>query len=490
MKKRLIKLTVLLMALLLPILGLVILAEALPNPYEKTYLAALEDKYDTLYATEGKKVILIGGSGLPFGLRTDLLEIELDGAYRVVNYGLYATLGTKLMMDTAKDAIGEGDVIVLCPEISEQTFSLYFNGEATLQATDGISSLLSGVEAANKLSLFYNYYKYAFDKINYALKGEVLDPEGVYRADNLNAYGDIASTRENNLMNNGFDVNAPIYLTDALLNEDFIRYVNDFTAFAEDKGAKVYFAFAPANLAAVRSSQAARAAFEAALSESLDCMLLGSVEDYFFHKGYFYDTNYHLNSAGALAYTHLLATKLTAALRLSPTVSITVPEPPPLASDVTVEVPTDPSTFEDYLGEPNNQYLDYFFYRLEGNTYKIVGVKSEYIDLTEVILPSVYNGKNVTAVAANAFLGCSELKRIHIGTTYKSLEAKAFRGCTSLEGIYLYETDGNRISPPATGLLDGANRAVKLYIPENSNYIAGYTWSNYADSFETFTKVQ
>ena len=133
-------------------------------------------------------------------------------------------------------------------------------------------------------------------------------------------------------------------------------------------------------------------------------------------------------------------------------------------------------------------YADWFLYTEEGNTYKITGVKSEYLTMHEVILPSVYNGKNVTALAENALLGCTDLVTVHIGKTYRSLEKGAFNGCISLEGIYLYETDGNRIAPPLTGLLDGASRSVKIYIPQDANYVAGYTWSRYEDKFETFFK--
>ena len=37
-------------------------------------------------------------------------------------------------------------------------------------------------------------------------------------------------------------------------------------------------------------------------------------------------------------------------------------------------------------------------------------------------------------------------------------------------------------------ILDGASRAAKIYIPTDSNYVAGYTWSRYEDKFVTFSK--
>jgi len=488
MKRKIIKLTALLLLAVLPFAIFALYTERLPDQYSNTYLAEFDNKYDRLYSAEGKKIIFIGGSSLPFGLRSDLVEEELGGEYSVINYGLYATLGTKLMMDTAKGAIGEGDIVILCPELSAQTYSLYFNAEAAMQATDGFSPMLSRVPIDNKLSIFYNYYKFASDKINYARTDSAPDPVGIYRADSFNEYGDLAVERENNVMNNAYDENMLIVTDDALLDSEFIDYVNDYVKFAERKGANVFFNYSPVNASAIRSSKVARAEFEEKLSELLDCELLGTIEDYLIEERYFYDTNFHLNSAGAVYLSRLLSLDLKEKLDMESAVTLEIPEPPALPTDdvVVVEPSEDKIAFEDYEGEPNADYADYFEYELVGSSYKIIGVKTEFLNMEEVILPSVYNGKNVTAIAEKAFNGCTSLKKIHIGETYKSLEIRAFYGCISLEGVYFYELDGNKISPSATGLLDGCNPNAKIFILPEANYSVGYTWSNYADKIETF----
>ena len=487
MKKRIIKLIALIFITLAPFGALVIVTESLDDTFEKTYLGGFDEKYDRLYSAEGKKIVFIGGSSLPFGLRSDLLEAELGEEYTVVNYGLYATLGTKFMMDTAKDSISEGDIIILCPELNSQTYSLYFNPEATLQATDGFSSMQKGISTGNALSLAYHYYKYSFDKIGYTF-GEEPDPIGIYRADSLNSYGEIGVERENNIMNNGYDVNMTVTTDESLLDEEFIDYINGYVRYAQSKGATVYFNYSPTNCLAIRSSKNARAEFEAKLSEALECELLGTIEDYLIDERYFYDTNFHLNSAGAVYFSNMIVLSLKEKLGMDATTSISVPEPPTLEADdvVDVEEGKDKVAFDKYTGEPNIDYVDVFEYKQSGATYRIVGVKEEYKSIKEVILPSVYNGKNVTSVDTDAFFGCAFLERIHIGTTYKSLSEGAFRGCTSLEGVYLYATDGNKIIPPIDTLLVGAPSGIKIYIPEGSNYTTGYTWSNYADRFETF----
>ena len=81
MKKRLLKLAVLLLVLIIPTVIFSLISEALPDPYKDTYLGAFRQKYQTLYETKGKKIVFIGGSGLPFGLRTDLLQKEIGDDY-------------------------------------------------------------------------------------------------------------------------------------------------------------------------------------------------------------------------------------------------------------------------------------------------------------------------------------------------------------------------------------------------------------------------
>ena len=488
--KKLIRLIALMLVVVTPICAFAVYADSLDDPYAKTYLGAFDEKYLRLYNAEGKKIIFIGGSSLPFGLRSDLIENELDGQYEVINFGLYATLGTKFMMDMAKDAISDGDVVILCPELNAQTYSLYFNPEATLQATGGLSTLNFKLPLDDQLALAYNYYDYAIERVKYNVNDNAPDPIGIYRADSLNFWGDVSVERPNNIMNNGYDENMEIYTDESLLDPEFIEYVNDYVAYAEEQGADIYFNYSPVNALAIRSSRNMRAEFEQMLSERIDCELLGSIEDYIIDERYFYDTNFHLNSDGAIYFSNMLTLSLKEKLGLEAVSSIEVPEPPALESDVVVEVPVSDEkvAFDDYLGEPNVDYVDAFEYAQTGTSYKIVGVKDEYLGMTEVILPSVYNGKNVTAVDTNAFYGCAALEYIHVGTTYKSLSEGAFGGCVSLKGVYLYEMDGNRISPSAEKLLDGANEGIKIYIPEGANYTTGYTWVKYIDYFVTFSK--
>ena len=506
MKKKVIKFVCFLLILIIPFAVLFLVTELIENQYRNTFVAELEDKCSRLNNTQGKKIVFVGGSSLPFGLRSDLIEQEIDG-YSVVNFGLYATLGTKVMMDLSKMNIGKGDIVILAPELNEQTYSLYFNPVALEEALDGFSFKYKYLSLKDNLSLFYNYYKFACNKLEYSASKTTPDPIGIYRHDSFNEYGDIAVDREYNIMVNGVDPNMYVYTDERLFDNDFIEYVNDYIKYVNARGASIYFNFSPTNQLALKSSKVARRNFQKDLNEKLNCNILCDIEDCIINEGYFYDTNFHLNSSGAVYFTNIVTNNLKRVLNLNynpgqssgddtnnPGTGIEVPDIPSMPDwGGNIEVPDKPpeikTEFDKYEGEVNIDYVDYFNYRLVGSSYQIIGVKDKYKSyIEEIIVPSAYEGKLVTTLSKNAFYGCTNLKKIHIGKTIRILEEGCFNGCISLQGIYMYELDGNTINVSSTGLLDGCSKNVKINILAGANYSTGYTWEHYRDKFQTFSR--
>ena len=108
----------LLLLYLLP--GMLLAAEkSVPDLYADSYYAQLKLLTDQLYGTQGKKIVLIGGSNIAFGTDVDLLEgllTEKGYVYAVCPYGLYAAVGTGAMLLLAEDALGDGDLVILAME--------------------------------------------------------------------------------------------------------------------------------------------------------------------------------------------------------------------------------------------------------------------------------------------------------------------------------------------------------------------------------------
>jgi hypothetical protein len=83
-------------------------------PAENNYLAATIDKHERLRTTHSPRIILIGGSNLAFGIKSEILERELG--LPLVNMGLVGPLGIPFMLEEVEGEIGPGDVVVLSLE--------------------------------------------------------------------------------------------------------------------------------------------------------------------------------------------------------------------------------------------------------------------------------------------------------------------------------------------------------------------------------------
>lgn len=335
--------------LLLPVMVLLSLAGwsvfLLPPQYQQTFLGALRQKTDLLAVSSTRpRIIMIGGSSVAFGQRSDLLEAELPG-YDVVNFGLYAGLGTDVMLDLALPDIRRGDVVVISPEQNAQTLSGFFGAEAMWQAADGRFDLLFRVRGAHAAQLLAEASTFAVRKYKLWQSGRMPGGDGVYRRGSFNAWGDVASEeREYNTMPGGYDPNMMICFEPAMLQDEFVSRLNAFAEACREMGASVFYRFCPMNALAISAEEAAKqAAYEEKLKSALHFPLLGAAQDSVMDAAWFFDTNFHLNASGAVVNTAIMATQLKKALDLPGQVSIPLPEKP---QNVAVKL-ADDSTSDD-----------------------------------------------------------------------------------------------------------------------------------------------
>ena len=101
--------------LLLGPLVLLVCGFGLPAQYDESFLGELGDKCDLLEQTPAPRIVLVGGSSVAFGVDSKLLEQEFPG-YTAVNFGLYAALGTQVMLELSKGQFQPGDIVIISPE--------------------------------------------------------------------------------------------------------------------------------------------------------------------------------------------------------------------------------------------------------------------------------------------------------------------------------------------------------------------------------------
>ncbi|MBQ8371332.1 MAG: hypothetical protein IJX38_00115 [Clostridia bacterium] len=453
--------------------------------YDNVFVAALGDKYERLAAIEEPKLAVIGGSSVAFGLDSELLARYMKR--EVVNFGLYASIGSKVMLDLSVKEMNRGDIVVFAPEPDSQTMSLFFGADAIWQAIDVNNSLLLAIDEDDFDSLESAFPAFISDK---RALTEKPNPPGIYNRGNFNSYGDINFPRPSNTMLMGYDPNTTFSFDTTVPSEEFIDYFNEYCALMQAKGVTVLFSFCPVNDMALEADvdSAKLAAFRDYLSEKLDCPVISDIEDYIIDYRYFFDTNMHLNDSGVTVRTNALIRDLYVALGMD-TDSLDLTDPP---------IPGDESGDDDLI-HGDDSFADYFTYEdvyLPNGDFlglRIIGVTDAAKTNTEgeITVPYTYDGKQVIELRGDILALIPGVHTLHIGENIVSIADGVFRGCDSLVKVYIdFHPDNCSVSIPdietnPDGFLVGASEELRIYAREEylAEFQNHYTWGHYYSSF-------
>ncbi len=363
--------TAVLLLLVLPVLWIAG-AFVLPAQYDDTFLGELKYKEERLRSTEGKRLVLVGGSALVFGVDSALLS-DAFPEYEIVNMGMYAALGTTVMFDLTARELREGDVVVVVPEQDPQTLSDYFNAEMMWQAVDGAPGLLTKLPREKLGQMTGELPYFASEKWKNLLTGTVMTPDEVYVRSNFNVYGDLdCAAADHNIMPEQYDTGKVIYFDTDVIDDAFVTALNEYVREAQENGAQVWYHFPPMNARAVLESKPvnAHAVMESMpanarvvsksmpmtageepmhdgmsaegredesdaiddyygyLSGLLDCEIAGDPHDAVMDARWFYDTNFHLNQSGKIIYTAQLIRDLKAMMGITAATEVALPQIP------------------------------------------------------------------------------------------------------------------------------------------------------------------
>lgn len=470
MKKRIIAIVLSVLLCLFTPISLLIIGISMPNRYEKTYYAQFVCMYRKLRETEKKKIVFIGNSAVVFGIDSALMaeELKRNGVdYEVCHFGLYGTLGTKLMMDVSEKYIREGDIVVFMPEPHEQPFSLYFSAKDTWRAIDGDWRVFWDIEKSDRQSLIGGFSQYISEKHVYNDKEN--EGSGIYAKASFDKNGDLKNyPRLNNTMPGGYDVNATVHLDESLLSEEFCDYVKAYGEKIIKKGASIYYALAPLNEMAVTSDKTQVESFCLSVKQRFSMEILGQPSDSIMRAEWFYDSNFHLNEAGMTVYTAMLSEGIKTKLGIASQSGILIPNMPELPSN------------EGKIDGDNAQ-TDCFLYEEGADGYTIVGLTEKGEGQTSLTIPVRYNEKSVVGFSAETFRNNGTIREITLQTNIRRIVDGSFDGCTSLEKLILKHNSANAVSA-GFGLLTGAENC-KIYVKQEavSDFYGNYVWGLYME---------
>lgn len=281
------------------VVSLFVLCVIMPQ-YNQGYCAAFRDKYD-LEHKEGDepRILLMGDSNVAFGFDSERIE-EAFGM-PVVNMGLHGGLGQSFCMDIAKSGIREGDVVVILP--CHYAYSARgIDGTLGWTLLENDLTLWTEVNPQDYPALVKAFPSYLKHTLEHWVNKDGNLSVGIYARDRFNSYGDIITTRDNNVMGQGY-LSEPAQLS---VSEGLIDYYNEYSEYVTEQGAIMLAAGTPLINRPDRPTDEEYAEFYEKVKSELQSDFISNWQDYIYPMEYFFDTNEHLNDIGRVYRTEQL----------------------------------------------------------------------------------------------------------------------------------------------------------------------------------------
>lgn len=450
-------------------LSIRIFNRALPKVYTNTFYGEMKDKIDLIKnKTDQKRLIIVGGSSVPFSLNSEFIHVYIKDYYPI-DFGLYATLGTNLMLDLAKPYIRSDDIVIISPELSKQTLSIYYNGLETWKALESNLNETYILDTKMRESLFSSLPTFVHERFNYVIHNNIPNPTDIYKKSSFNQYGDIKETREGNIMLNGIDSNNMLIVDKDIVDLEFINKLNDFNSSCLAKGAKCYYRFSPMNESSLIKNISLDEFYDY-LDSLLNFEILGNPNNSSLEKEWFYDTNYHLNTSGSVKFTKDLIKDVKLILNDSTPTDIKDPFMPELIN-------------KGIWLDGDDTDLDCFTYKEIDDGYYIDSINEKGLQKTDLIIPSIYNEKPILYFNEDVFQNNKTCKTITIQQNIKMLYDYSFKD-SKIEKVIIKNNEPSSLAV-GTNLLDGCDALIYVNKEVESIYKTNYSWSIYSSKIRS-----
>ena len=295
--------------LIMGIIALILLNSIVMPQFLYGFNASIIDKVTRLSSISEPKIVLIGNSNLPFGIRSELIEEELG--MPVVNLGIHGGLGNRFQENLIRGNIREGDIIVLChssycdeadkldPVLTWVTVENHYN----------LWKYIPMDEWGNMLKAYPTYLKKCINNMEAGISN--IQKYECYSRLSFNEQGD-------NIYNEAHDEQFEFeegYLSRASLVDDrVVHRINKLNKYVEEKGAKLYIAGYPIAVDSQINNEQLEdfKEFQNELEQKMDAKVISDFMDYFLNYKYFYNTDLHLTAEGAMLRTQQLIKDLEA----------------------------------------------------------------------------------------------------------------------------------------------------------------------------------
>lgn len=270
-----------------------------PPAAPSEYMSSTVLKNTRLRSIGSPKAVLIGGSNLTYGVESDCLGDAL--CMPVANMGLTAVLGFRFVAEEVLACAGKGDLLIVCLE------------HGTYRQPDPQPDALATV---------VDYRPEALELIPWRRRPRLIGSLVVMHAQTLRdhvwsriMHGETPQYTKRRFLPNGdlvSHLDVPMraiaiperYIYDTLvIDPHFWRLAAEFEQRAEQRGARVVFAFAPM-ARAIYNTRVQEALYDSLSAHGLT--LAGFPDRYAYDDSLFYDSWYHLRRQGRAMRTEQL----------------------------------------------------------------------------------------------------------------------------------------------------------------------------------------
>jgi hypothetical protein len=291
--------------LVLPIAvsALALLLPATPKVKGSLLFAQIK-KEARLKTVTGKKIVLIGGSNLSFGIDSKRIEDSLKCS--VVNMGLQASIGADFQIRSVVPALHQGDILVLCLEYNNYFGDFAYGSEPLLRlALDVNRSELNYFDGKNYSATLVSLPQYCLSKFDPRSYWFKMNPaEQIYSVDAFNDYGDANAHYE--LPAVPF---APEPKFTSPINSQCIEQIAVIQHQLQQRGIQVYLAFPPFEEQSFQASaDRINEVYDVILENKIST--LGNPGQRKLPRTLFFNTPYHLSKKGVDENTTYLIAQL------------------------------------------------------------------------------------------------------------------------------------------------------------------------------------
>jgi len=269
---------------------IVLIGVFIPNKTDHQSLHyAIYDKHKLLEETKSKRIILVGGSNLSFGIYSPMIA-ETFGI-NVINTGLHAGYGLKFIIDDVSQFIKEGDIIIIAPEYQLYYSSIYDSSIALLWLIDAYPAASKIISLKQWYSQMRYFHKLAFDKIKTfvisLLKPNTISKKNVvYERKSFNEFGDITAHWDKN------KIKFKSIAISGNFNTKSVDYILKFKSLIEKKGGYLFLTYPCLSETSFKKNQAKINIVKKYLNNT-NLQILGDPFKYSFPDNLFFNTQSH-----------------------------------------------------------------------------------------------------------------------------------------------------------------------------------------------------